>query len=86
MLADRWRVPVPADESMIGPMVTMELPPAVKPDAAVVQALRDALLFGDRIEVQMHVFKGKAWFRICGQAYVEASDFERFRDAVEKRA
>jgi isopenicillin-N epimerase len=84
MLSDRWRVPVPADESMIGPMVTMELPAGVKPDAAVVQALRDALLFEDRIEVQMHVFKGKAWFRICGQAYVEASDFDRFRDAVER--
>jgi isopenicillin-N epimerase len=85
MLAERWHVPVPADESMIGPMVTMELPASVKAEATVVQALRDALLFEDRIEVQMHVFKGRAWFRICGQAYVEASDFERFRDAVERR-
>jgi isopenicillin-N epimerase len=85
MLADRWRVPVPADESMIGPMVTMELPASVKPEAAAVQALRDALLFEDRIEVQMHVFKGRAWCRLCGQAYVDASDFEKFRDAVERR-
>jgi len=85
-LAERWHVPVPADESMIGPMVTMELPASVKPEVAVVQALRDALLFEDRIEVQMHVFKGKAWFRICGQAYVAASDIERFADAVDRRA
>jgi isopenicillin-N epimerase len=85
MLAERWRVPVPADESMIGPMVTMQLPDSVKPEPTVVQALRDALLFEDRIEVQMHVFKGRAWFRICGQAYVDASDFDRFRDAVERR-
>jgi hypothetical protein len=70
---------------MIGPMVTMQLPLSVVPEAAVVQALVDALLFEDRIEVQMHVFKGRAWCRLCGQAYVEPSDFEKFRQAVERR-
>jgi len=85
MLAQRWRVPVPAAESMIGPMVTMELPPSVPADAMAVRALRDALLFEDRIEVQMHVFKGRAWCRLCGQAYLESSDFEKFGDAVDAR-
>jgi isopenicillin-N epimerase len=85
MLSRRWHVPLPCDESMIGPMVTMQLPATVKVEAAAVQALRDALLFEDRIEVQMHVFKGRAWFRLCGQAYVEASDIERFCEAVERR-
>jgi isopenicillin-N epimerase len=85
VLADRWRVPLPADESMVGPMVTLQLPSAVPADVGAVQALRDALLFEDRIEVQMHVFKGRAWVRLCGQAYVEPSDMERFREAVGKR-
>jgi isopenicillin-N epimerase len=85
MLSDRWRVPLPADESMVGPMVTLQLPSSVPADASAVQSLRDALLFEDRIEVQMHVFKGHAWVRLCGQAYVEPSDIERLREAVEKR-
>src|SRR5579862_1507897 len=85
MLADRWHVPVPAPESMIGPMITIELPPAVRGEITAVQALRDALLFEDRIELQMHVFKGRAWARLCGQAYVEPSDIERFADAIDRR-
>ena len=44
-----------------------------------------ALLFEDRIEVQMHVFKGRAWVRLCGQAYIEPSDIERFREALDAR-
>jgi isopenicillin-N epimerase len=85
MLSDRWRVPLPADESMVGPMVTLQLPSSVPADPIAVQSLRDALLFEDRIEVQMHVFSGRAWVRLCGQAYVEGSDIERLREAVEKR-
>ena len=84
-LSVRWHVPLPCDETMIGSMVTLELPGRVRADAAAVQALRDALLFEDRIEVQMHVFKGRAWVRLCGQAYVEASDVERFADALDRR-
>lgn len=84
-LTDRWGVPRPCDEAMVGPMVTIPLPPAIPADAAAVQALRDALLFEDRIEVQMHVFKGRPWVRLCGQAYVEERDIERFRDALERR-
>jgi isopenicillin-N epimerase len=85
LLADKWRVPVPAPESMIGPMVTMELPAAVRAETMAVRALRDALLFEDRIEVQMHVFKGRAWCRLCGQAYLEPSDFQKFADAIDAR-
>jgi isopenicillin-N epimerase len=85
LLTDRWGVPLPADEAMVGPMVTVQLPSSVPADPIAVQALRDALLFEDRIEVQMHVFGGRAWMRLCGQAYVEASDIERLRQAVEQR-
>jgi len=82
MLAAHWKVDLPAGESMIGPMVTLPLPPM---PAEAVQPLRDALLFEDRIEVQMHVFKGRGWVRLCGAPYVEMSDVERFRDAVDER-
>lgn len=85
MPARHWRVPPPADESTIGAMATVQLPPSVPGDAAAVQRLRDALLFEDRIEVQMHAFKGRAWVRFCGQAYVEPSDIDRLRDAIDKR-
>jgi len=85
MLAKRWHVEVPAPESMIGPMVTMPLPASVTPTPETITALRDALLYEDRIELQMHVFKGRAWARICGQAYVEMSDVERFADALDRR-
>lgn len=82
MLSAHWKVSLPADESMIGPMVTLPLPPMA---AEAVQPLRDALLFDDRIEVQMHVFKGQGWVRLCGAPYIDASDVDRFRDAVDRR-
>jgi hypothetical protein len=82
MLAAHWKVELPADESLIGPMVTLPLP---RVPADNVQPLRDALLFEDRIEVQMHVFKGRSWVRLCGAPYIEASDVDRFRDAVDRR-
>jgi isopenicillin-N epimerase len=85
-LTGRWGVPLPCDEAMVGPMVTFPLPASVPADPAAVQALRDALLFEDRIEVQMHVFKGRAWVRLCGQAYVEEGDIDRFRAALERRS
>ena len=86
---NRWFVPadvsMPAPESMIGPMITMRLPATVPADVAAVQTLRDALLFEDRIEVQMHVFKGHPWVRFCGQAYLDPSDFDRFQTALARR-
>lgn len=85
MLASHWRVPMTADESMIGSMATIQLPSSVAADAAVVQRLRDALLYEDRIEAQMNVFKDRAWVRFCGQAYIESSDIDRLRDAIDKR-
>ena len=84
-LTDRWRVPMLTDESMVGSMVTLQLPASVPSDPVAVQQLKDALLFEDRIEVQMHAFKGRGWVRLCGQAYLEASDIERFATALERR-
>jgi hypothetical protein len=44
--------------------------------------LRDALLFGDRIEVQVHAFRGRLYARISGQVYIEPADIDRLADAV----
>ena len=47
--------------------------------------LRDALLYEDRIEVQLHPWRGRLWARISGQIYNEIGDVERLADAVTAR-
>ena len=84
-LAERWRTEFPAPESMIGTMATVPLPAhagTVRDDAV---RLRDALLYEDGIEVQLHAWRGRLWARISGQVYVEPADIERLGAAVEVR-
>ena len=52
--------------------------PAAPPAEAM--ALRDALLFEDQIEVQMHAYRGRVWARISGQIYNDLEDIDRLRD------
>jgi isopenicillin-N epimerase len=85
MLAARWETPFTTPESMIATMATVPLPEglgATREDAA---RLRDALLFDDRIEIQLHAARGRLWVRISAQVYNELSDYERLAEAVEKR-
>ena len=63
-------------------MITVPLPHNAATSLEDVQALRDALLFDDRIEAQLHWWKQQAWIRICAQVYVESGDIERLADAV----
>ncbi|MEI6245698.1 MAG: aminotransferase class V-fold PLP-dependent enzyme [Acidobacteriota bacterium] len=84
-LASRWGTTVEAPPSMIAAMITVPLPARAARSDADVQALRDALLYEDRIEVQMHWWHGMAWARVCAQIYVELSDIERLADAVLRR-
>jgi isopenicillin-N epimerase len=85
LLAERWHLPFLPDEKVIGLMVTVPLPEAfgVKPEDAA--RLRDALLFEDRIEVQVHAGFGRLWMRICAQVYNDISDVERLAEAVARR-
>ncbi|MEO5617375.1 MAG: aminotransferase class V-fold PLP-dependent enzyme [Candidatus Eisenbacteria bacterium] len=85
MLAARWGTTFVTPRSMIGSMVTVPLPARAGAVAADAQRLRDALLYEDRIEVQMHAQRGELWARVSAQVYVEIADIERLAEAVLKR-
>ncbi len=84
-LAGRWDVAIPAPESMYGSMVTIPLPARFGTTSAAAEALKSALLYDERIETQIHAFKGQIWIRLAAQVYNDERDFERLRVAIEKR-
>lgn len=81
----RWGTAIPAPESMYGSMVTIPLPDRYgeRPEAA--RHLKDALLYEEHIETQIHAFRGRIWLRLAAQVYNDAGDFERLRTAIERR-
>jgi isopenicillin-N epimerase len=85
LLASRWGTTINTPRSMMAAMVTVPLPARAASSEADVQTLRDALLYEDRIELQMHWWRGMAWARVCAQVYVEIGDVERLADAVIRR-
>lgn len=84
-LAARWGVVLPAPETAIGSMATLPLPERAGTSADDAFRLRDALLFEDGIEVQLHAALGRLWVRVSAQVYNEAADYDRLADAVLKR-
>lgn len=86
LLAQRWGTRLGMPESMVATMATVPLPErlgSTRDDAARV---RDALLFEDRIEVQVHAWRGRLWARISAQVYNEVADYERLAEAVARRS
>ena len=82
LLCSRWGTPFELEEPMVGVMATVPLPDrlgSTKDDAA---RLRDALLDRDRIEVQLHAWRGRLWVRVSTQIYNDLSDVERLGGAV----
>jgi len=82
MLSERWGTRLPMGEAMVGAMATLPLPErcgSTKEDAA---RLRDALLFEDRIEVQLHSWSDRLWVRVSAQIYNEMADYERLAAAI----
>jgi isopenicillin-N epimerase len=86
LLADSWGTEVAPQESQTGTMITIPTPPrcGTTPDDAA--RLRDALLFEDRIEVQVHARAGRVWVRVSAQIYNEEGDVVRLADAVARRS
>lgn len=85
VLAERWGSgPVPPETSFAS-MVTVPLPERAGSTPAEAARLRDALLFEDSIEVQVHAACGRLWTRVCAQVYNEMADVERLADAVRRR-
>jgi len=86
MLCDRFGTSLERDEAAVGSMVTLPLPKRLGSTPEEAARLRDALLFEDGIEVQVHASHGQLRARISAQVYNEAGDFERLAEAVARRA
>jgi isopenicillin-N epimerase len=82
VLTERWGTTLDAPDEMIGAMVTVPLPDAVGTTADEAARLRTALLVEDRIEVQLHAWRGRLWARVSAQVYNDRSDVLRLADAV----
>ncbi|MBI1744933.1 aminotransferase class V-fold PLP-dependent enzyme [Candidatus Acetothermia bacterium] len=85
MLSQHWDTKLDANEAMVGSMVTLPLPERLGSAREDAFRLRDALLYEDRIEVQIHAWRGHLWVRISAQIYNEMVDFERLAAAVAAR-
>jgi isopenicillin-N epimerase len=85
LLASRWGTRLDLIESMVGTMATVPLPEDLGSTPEDALRLRDALLFEDEIEIQLHAWRGRLWVRISAQIYNQTSDFERLASAVESR-
>lgn len=85
-LTRRWGTELAIPESMTGSMVTLPLPERLGGEKTDARRLRDALLFEDGIEVQLHAWRGRLWVRISAQVYNEMADYERLAEAVLRRA
>jgi isopenicillin-N epimerase len=85
LLAEHWGTRFEVPESMIGTMATVPLPERAGGDSERARRLRDALLFEDKIEVQLHAWRGRVWTRISGQVYNDEGDVERLAEAVLRR-
>ena len=84
-LTARWGTPLDIDEPAVGSMVTLPLPPSLGASRDDAAQLRDALLFEDGIEVQMHGGRGRLWARVSAQVYTEKADIDRLGDAIARR-
>jgi isopenicillin-N epimerase len=85
LLYDRWGTGFEIDEAATGTMATVPLPASLGATRQDASRLRDALLFEDSIEIQLHAWDGRLWVRISAQIYNEIRDFERLAEAVERR-
>ena len=85
-LADRWGTTIDVPDEMIGAMITVPLPAVAGTTTAEAERLRTALLVEDRVEVQMHAWRGRLWARLSTQVYNDLPDVIRLADAVERRA
>lgn len=84
-LSRRWGTELGVTAADTGTMITVPLPPSCGGTREDANRLRDALLFEDGIEVQVHAAAGIVYARISAQVYNEMADVERFGAAVLRR-
>jgi selenocysteine lyase/cysteine desulfurase len=70
---------------MIGTMATVALPESLRSTAEDATRLRSQLLFEDRIEVQLHAWRGRLHVRISAQIYNDLAEIEHLAAAVLRR-
>ena len=70
---------------MVGTMATVQLPDRMGSTPEDAARLRDALLFEDRIEIQLHAWRDRLWVRVSAQVYNDVRDIDRLAAAVEAR-
>jgi isopenicillin-N epimerase len=85
ILTQRWRTTFEIPRAMVGAMVTVPLPAEAGATDADATRLRLALLVDDRIEVQLHAWRGRLWTRVSAQVYNDRSDIQRLAEAVGRR-
>jgi len=85
ILTDRWGTTLDVPDDTIGAMVTVPLPEAAGTTTDEATRLRLALLVEDKIEVQLHAWRGRLWTRVSAQVYNDRSDLVRLAEAVERR-
>lgn len=85
ILSERWGTRVEVPRSMVGAMITVPLPERAGTTDADAARLRLGLLLEDRIELQMHAWRGRLWARVSAQVYNERADVERLAAAIAQR-
>jgi isopenicillin-N epimerase len=85
ILTDCWQTTMEAPRAMVGAMVTVPLPEAAGSTDGDAAKLRLALLVDDRIEVQLHAWRGRLWVRVSAQVYNDRSDMVRLAEAVSRQ-
>jgi isopenicillin-N epimerase len=85
-LNERLGATCDAPESMIGTMVTLQLPSSLGSTFEDAARMRDALWFDHKIEVQLFANNGALYTRISAQVYVDDDDIVHFARALEKLA
>jgi isopenicillin-N epimerase len=82
VLADRWETALDTPNDMRGAMITVPLPEDAGTTTGDATRLRLSLLVDERIEVQVHAWRGRLWARVSAQVYNDRADFVRLADAV----
>jgi isopenicillin-N epimerase len=85
MLTERWKTRLEVPREMVGAMITVPLPESAGSSDDDATQLRLALLVDDRIEVQLHAWRGRLWTRVSAQVYNDEADIARLGDAVARR-
>ncbi len=85
LLTKEWGTAIGVPEEMVGTMVTVPLPERAGAEMDAAARLRLELLLEDKIEIQMHAYRGRLWVRLSAQVYNEMADVARLATAVSRR-